>query len=122
MTSSATLAPTGAELPPTSIPRDGRMASGGRAKMTLRIVALASLGFLLVGPVAIMLWTTFAGGVAPVLEALSRPAFLHALKLTLIITAIAVPLNTIFGILFALLIVRREFRGKQLLSALLDLP
>jgi sulfate/thiosulfate transport system permease protein len=122
MTSSATLAPTGAELPPTSIPRDGRMASGGRAKMTLRVVALAYLGLLLVGPVAIMLWTTFAGGLAPVLEALSRPAFLHALKLTLIITAIAVPLNTIFGILFALLIVRREFRGKQLLSALLDLP
>jgi sulfate transport system permease protein len=101
-------------------PRQGQ--SGGRAKITLRVIALAYLGFLLVGPVAIMLRTTFAGGLAPVMEALTRPAFLHALKLTLIITAIAVPLNTIFGILFALLIVRREFRGKQILSALLDLP
>ncbi len=101
-------------------PRQGQ--SGGRAKITLRVIALAYLGFLLVGPVAIMLWTTFAGGLAPVMEALTRPAFLHALKLTLIITAIAVPLNTIFGIIFALLIVRREFRGKQILTALLDLP
>ena len=63
-----------------------------------------------------MLWQTFSGGVAPVLEALTRPAFLHALKLTLIIALIAVPLNTIFGILFALLVVRREFRGKQVLT------
>ena len=91
-------------------------------KLALRTVALAYLGLLLVGPVAIMLWTTFAGGIAPVLEALTRPAFLHACKLTLIITAIAVPLNTVFGILFALAIVRREFRGKQILTALLDLP
>ena len=122
MTSSAMLATTGAERPLSSIARDRRMASGGRAKLTLRVVALAYLGFLLAGPVAIMLWTTFAGGLAPVFEALTRPAFLHALKLTLIITAIAVPLNTVFGILFALLMVRREFRGKQILSALLDLP
>ena len=53
---------------------------------------------------------------------MTRPAFLHALKLTLIIAPIAVPLNTVFGILFALLIVRHEFRGKQVLTALLDLP
>lgn len=92
------------------------------SKLTLRTIALAYLLVLLVGPVSIMLWTTFAGGLGPVWEALTRPSFLHALKLTLIIAAIAVPLNTIFGILFALLIVRREFRGKQVLSALLDLP
>ena len=88
----------------------------------MRAIALAYLGLLVAGPVAIMLWQTFSGGLAPVWEALTRPAFLHALKLTLIITLIAVPLNTIFGILFALVIVRREFRGKQMLTALLDLP
>ena len=91
-------------------------------RFALRTIAVAYLGLLLAGPVAIMLWTTFAGGVGPVGEALTRPAFVHALWLTLIIAAIAVPLNTVFGILFALTIVRREFRGKQLLSALLDLP
>src|ERR687897_2487077 len=91
-------------------------------KLGLRALCLVYLGLLIVGPVAVMLWQTFSGGVAPVLEALSRPAFLHALKLTLIIAAIAVPLNTVFGILFALTVVRREFRGKQMLTALLDLP
>ncbi len=92
------------------------------SKLALRGIALAYLGLLVAGPVAIMIWQTFSGGLAPVWEALTSPAFLHALKLTLIIAAIAVPLNTIFGILFALVIVRREFRGKQILTALLDLP
>ena len=92
------------------------------SKLGLRGIALAYLGLLVTGPVAIMIWQTFSGGFSPVWEELTSPAFLHALKLTLIITAIAVPLNTIFGILFALVIVRREFRGKQVLTALLDLP
>jgi sulfate transport system permease protein len=92
------------------------------SKLSLRAIALVYLGLLVVGPVAIMIWQTFSGGLAPVWEALTNPAFLHALKLTVIIAVIAVPLNTIFGIIFALVIVRREFRGKQILSALLDLP
>lgn len=92
------------------------------SKLALRAIALGYLALLVAGPVAIMLWQTFAGGFAPVWEALTRPAFLHALQLTLIITVIAVPLNTVFGILFALTMVRREFPGKTLLSALLDLP
>ena len=92
------------------------------SKLALRAIALGYLGLLIAGPVGILLWQTFAGGLAPVWEALTRPAFGHALWLTLIIAAIAVPLNTVFGILFALTIVRREFRGKQILTALLDLP
>jgi sulfate/thiosulfate transport system permease protein len=92
------------------------------SKLGLRAVALAYLGLLIVGPVAVMLWQTFSGGVAPVWEALTRPAFLHALWLTVIIALIAVPLNTIFGVLFALLVVRHDFRGKPILTALLDLP
>jgi sulfate transport system permease protein len=92
------------------------------SKLGLRAIALAYLGLLVAGPVAIMIWQTFSGGLAPVWDALTNPAFLHALQLTLIIAAIAVPLNTIFGILFAMVIVRREFRGKQILTALLDLP
>ena len=71
-------------------------------KLGLRALCLVYLGLLIIGPVAVMLWQTFSGGVAPVLEALTRPAFLHALKLTLIIALIAVPLNTIFGVLFAM--------------------
>jgi sulfate/thiosulfate transport system permease protein len=92
------------------------------SKLALRGVALIYLGLLVAGPVAIMIWQTFSGGLAPVWDSLTNPAFLHALQLTLIIAAIAVPLNTIFGIIFAMVIVRREFRGKQILTALLDLP
>ena len=47
---------------------------------------------------------------------------MHAFKLTLIITAIAVPLNTVFGIVCALAIVRRRFPGKGLVNAFIDLP
>jgi sulfate transport system permease protein len=92
------------------------------SKLALRGIAVAYLGLLVAGPVAIMIWQTFSGGLAPVWDALTNPAFLHALQLTLIIAAIAVPLNTIFGIVFAMVIVRREFRGKPILTALLDLP
>jgi sulfate transport system permease protein len=92
------------------------------SKLGLRIVAVLYLGLLLIAPVTMMLIETFSDGLEPVLAALTNPAFLHALKLTLTITLIAVPLNTIFGILFALAIVRREFKGKTLLTALLDLP
>src|ERR671913_1312471 len=92
------------------------------SKLGLRTLALAYLGLLIAGPVAIMIWATVSDGLAPVWEALTRPAFVHALWLTLIIAAIAIPLNTVFGILFALTVVRREFRGKQMLTALLDLP
>ena len=47
---------------------------------------------------------------------------MNALKLTLVITAIAVPVNTVFGVICALAIVRRSFRGKGLLNAFIDLP
>ncbi|MDQ3696342.1 MAG: sulfate ABC transporter permease subunit [Chloroflexota bacterium] len=91
-------------------------------KYGLRLVALGYLGMLIAAPVGIMLWSTFSGGLEPVWESLSRPNFISALALTLKIVAITVPLNTVFGILFALVIVRHRFRGKAILSALLDLP
>ena len=91
-------------------------------KLGLRLIALGYLGLLVAAPVGFMLWSTFSGGLGPVWAELSRPTFLGALLLTLKIVAIAVPLNTIFGVLFALVIVRHSFRGKAILSALLDLP
>jgi sulfate transport system permease protein len=52
----------------------------------------------------------------------TSPDFLHAFWLTVIITAVAVPLNTIFGVMCALVLVRQRFPGKTLLSAFIDLP
>jgi sulfate/thiosulfate transport system permease protein len=53
---------------------------------------------------------------------MTDPDFLHALWLTILIALIAVPLNTIFGIACALVLVRQRFRGKAVLNAFVDLP
>jgi sulfate transport system permease protein len=92
------------------------------SRIGLRSVALAYLAVILVGPLAIVFWRTFESGFAPTWDALTQPDTIHAFKLTLLITAIAVPVNTAFGILCALAIVRRDFRGKGLLNAFIDLP
>ena len=91
-------------------------------KWSLRVVALGYLAAILLGPLAIVFYRTFEDGLAPAWNALSSPETIHAFKLTLLITAIAVPLNTVFGIVCALLIVRRRFAGKGLLNAFIDLP
>jgi sulfate transport system permease protein len=92
------------------------------AKVTLRFAALGYLGVILVAPVSLIFFRTFEHGLQPVWDSLSSSNTLHALELTLIITAIAVPANTIFGIALALAIVRKRFPGKGLVNALVDLP
>ena len=88
----------------------------------LRFVALAYLALILVGPLAIVFYRTFEDGFGPAWDALKTPETIHAFKLTLIITAIAVPINTVFGIVCGLAIVRRRFPGKGFLNAFIDLP
>ena len=102
-----------------SSPRRSRLSP---SKLGLRFVALAYLAIILVGPLAIVFKETFADGFAPAWDALTTPETIHAFKLTLIITAIAVPVNTVFGIVAALAIVRKTFPGKSLLNACIDLP
>jgi sulfate transport system permease protein len=77
---------------------------------------------LVAGPVILMVWRTFEEGLGPVLAQLASPAFLHALKLTAFIVAIAVPLNAIFGVACAIVMVRHEFPGKRVLDLMLTLP
>jgi sulfate transport system permease protein len=77
---------------------------------------------VLIGPLSLVFWRTFEHGFDEAWEAVTSPAAVHAFKLTLIITAVAVPANTIFGIVAALLIVRRPFRGKGIVNAVVDLP
>jgi sulfate/thiosulfate transport system permease protein len=92
------------------------------ARYGLRIAALGYLAALLLFPVGYVFFKTFEHGVAPVWESLTTPAALHALWLTVLIALIAVPVNTAFGILCALVLVRQRFRGKPFLNALVDLP
>ena len=91
-------------------------------RLSLRGLALFYLLAILVGPVAIVVWRTFDNGVGHVWDTLTDPAVVHAFVLTLEITAIAVPVNTAFGIAVGLAIVRRDFPLKGLLNAFIDLP
>ena len=91
------------------------------SRFGLRAVALFYLAVILVGPLVIVFWRTFQDAGAA-WDALTTPETINAFKLTLIITAIAVPVNTVFGIVCALAIVRKRFWGKGLLNAFIDLP
>src|SRR5215208_3164200 len=91
-------------------------------KYGLRTFALGYLALLLLIPVGMIFARTFQDGVGPVWDAITSADGLHAFQMTLLMVAIAVPLNTIFGIGCALLLVRTRFRGKALLNALIDLP
>jgi sulfate transport system permease protein len=92
------------------------------ARLGLRTVALGYLGLLLALPVGWVFFRTFEKGLGAVWDALTTPNALNALKLTLIMVAVAVPLNTAFGVLAALVIVRGKVRGRALLNAVIDLP
>jgi sulfate/thiosulfate transport system permease protein len=92
------------------------------ARLGLRFAALGYLAMLLVLPIGLVFWRTFEHGVGPVWSAATTPEALHALWLTVIIAAIAVPANTVFGVVCALVIVRGRSRGKTFLNAFVDLP
>jgi sulfate transport system permease protein len=92
------------------------------SKLGLRAVALGYVALLLAVPVGLVLYRTFEHGIAAPIDSLASPDGAHAFWLTLEIVAIAVPLNTIFGVATALLLARKRFPGRALLSGLVDLP
>jgi sulfate transport system permease protein len=120
------LSPTPAGgLLPSERARAGPHASERAAragKLGMRAVALGYLALLLIAPVGMIFYRTFEHGLAPVWDAVSASNAQHAFWLSLEIVAIAVPLNTIFGIGMALVMERGRFRGKAALGMLIDLP
>lgn len=84
--------------------------------------ALIFLILMLLLPLASVFYYALEKGWQLYLNALTDPEALHALKLTLTIAAIVVPVNAVLGIAMAWLLTRFDFRGKQLLTTLLDLP
>lgn len=91
-------------------------------RLGLRGVALGYLALLLVAPVGMICYRALEHGIGPAWDAVTTPDALHAFWLTIVMVAIAVPLNTIFGVATALLLVRQRFRGRAALNALIDLP
>jgi sulfate/thiosulfate transport system permease protein len=91
-------------------------------KYALRYSALAYLGALVLVPLAMILYRTFEHGFVAFWESVTTPAAISAITLSLIIVAIVVPLNVVFGLVTALALARGDFRGKGLLQAVVDLP
>lgn len=92
------------------------------SRLTLRTIALGYLSLLLIAPVALIFIRVWDDGFSAPFDAITSPDGMHAIYLSLLTVAIAVPLNTVFGVACALLLVRREFPGKGLINAVIDLP
>lgn len=110
-------------------PTRPNVVTGGRGtRFSLRFLALGYLALLLVIPLLVVVQQAFFpdgfsnpnfGGV---FDTLTTPEAQYAFYLTMVMVAIAVPLNTIFGVACAIVLVRHKFRGKAFLNGLIDLP
>jgi len=88
----------------------------------LRFIAVAYVGILVVVPVSLILWRTLAPGIGEFFASVTTPAAISAFELSLLVVAIVVPLNVLFGVPTALVLARNRFRGKSILQAIIDLP
>lgn len=91
-------------------------------KWAVRLLAIAYVFFLVGWPVITLTQHAFDDGLGNFRTALADPDVTHALLVTIEIAIWAVLINTVFGVGMALLLVRYEFPGKRVLSALIDLP
>lgn len=87
-----------------------------------RLIVVGYLFLLIVWPVSLVVVKTFDGGLGNIQGALSDPEVVFALQLTVYVAVWAVAINTVFGVGISLLLVRYEFPGRRVLSALIDLP
>lgn len=91
-------------------------------RVALILLALAFLGLFVLLPLVLVFLQAFASGWQAYLDALTEPDAVSAIQLTLITALIAVPLNTVFGLVASWAITKFEFRGKSFLITLIDLP
>jgi sulfate transport system permease protein len=91
-------------------------------KWLLRLVAVGYVFFLVAWPVSFIALETFADGMTTLTDTLSDPTVQAALLLTAEVAFWAVVINLVFGVTISILLVRYEFPGKRVLSALIDVP
>jgi sulfate/thiosulfate transport system permease protein len=96
--------------------------SNRRARYGLRIAAIAYVGVLVLFPLIVVGTRTIHQGGHEFWAAISSAQAVEAFRLTAIVAGLAVVLNTVFGVGAALLLTRYRFRGKRLLSLLIDVP
>ena len=111
-----------AEVRPRRLRRLRRWRPKRPSTYLFRLVAVTYLFLLVAWPVSLVVKNTFDGGLAPLQDLFADTDITHAFGLTVTIAIWSVVLNTVFGVGMSLLLVRYEFRGKRLLSPLLDLP
>ncbi|QRM54619.1 sulfate ABC transporter permease subunit CysW [Sinorhizobium sp. BG8] len=92
------------------------------ARGTIMVIVLLFLGLFLLLPLLAVFVEAFRKGAGEFIAALLEPDAVAAIRLTLLVAAIAVPLNLIFGISAAWAIAKFEFKGKSFLTTLIDLP
>ena len=85
-------------------------------------IAIAYLALVQYIPAINVFVQAFSKGVGPFLSNLTRPAFLHAAWLTLLLAVISLPLNTVFGLCAAWAIARHKFPGRAVVLSIIDLP
>jgi sulfate/thiosulfate transport system permease protein len=105
------------------------VVTGGRGtRLSLRFLGLGYLALLLVIPLLVVVQQAFFPdgfsnpSFGEVFDTLTTPEAQHAFYLTMVMVAVAVPLNAIFGVACAIVLVRHKFRGKAFLNGLIDLP
>jgi sulfate transport system permease protein len=92
------------------------------ARVMLMALAFTFLAVFLALPLVLVFLQAFSRGLGYFVETLFEPDSLSAIRLTLIVAAIAVPLNLVFGVAMAWTIAKFEFKGKAFLTTLIDLP
>ena len=103
-------------------PRHDALGESRLMRVVLIAVALVFLALFLLLPLLAVFVEALRRGIGVYLRALADPDALLALRLTLLVAAIAVPVNVIFGLIASWCIAKFEFRGKALLTTLIDLP
>lgn len=109
------------EPPAPATPGSAR-SGAGLAALLIPALACLYVGVVILLPALAVVVQAFAKGLGVFLDNFRDQELLSSLQLTLLVTAIAVPCNTIFGLAAATAIARRQFRGKALLLSLIDLP
>jgi sulfate/thiosulfate transport system permease protein len=100
--------------------RQAKSLTGG--PLLLIGIAVFYLALILFIPAVAVFYEAFHKGVGEFLQAVGEPDFIKAVQLTLVATAISVPLNTIFGLCAAWVLARHRFPGRAFLVSVLDLP
>src|SRR6185436_18544140 len=103
-------------------PVTARAGDATWVRVTFIAITLIFAALFLVVPLLSVFYEALRAGWAEYVSALSAKESLHAMWMTLLVALFAVPLNTIFGVLAAWSIAKFDFRGKALLTTLIDLP